>query len=677
MHRRATFFTVTIAVVWLFTSAHATVSIYTTPEQLAQEAPLIVEGRVSETASGFDPDTGALSTYVTLEVDVVHRGPETLERLVLREAGGRYGDLLHRVDAVPTYESGEEVFAFLEPARDGALRTAGMFFGKYRIRRGDRTPDVAVRDLSGHGRILGRSGAAPEEIAASDLAALAASAPVGPAAVRKRGRRTRTAVDAQSATPRTWLVEPPEMNRLLWSGAVDSAGPSFEVGIPGGGTQLGWSAPAPETSFTAEFTQLSDDWPARWHQSDTSTPVAIDIDRTGDPLGDGAAAAAEIERAMAAWTDVPDARLVLQTGDSDTDFISNYASPRTSKPPVNIVLFGDPYDNISEPFGCSGVLAIGGYWASSYPAVAVNGKTFFTATRLYVIFNRNFECFLGIPDNLSEVATHEIGHGIGFGHTEEPDAVMRSYAYGGRGPRLGDDDVDAAHCTYPHTLTLTAPDGGESWEAGTLQQIEWTVTAEAGGDPGTVDLELSTDGGSTWSVIRSDEPNDGSYGWTVSDLPGTDRRMRVVRHNRVNPQPDPFPSACSADVSNGGFTIVSTPLEAGSVPDGTFGSAVAVAVESGSDVRVTWQASCSSDASDYAIYEGSLSSLRGGAWDHAPVTCSAGGDLTEVFTPQAGSRYFLVAPLAGASEGAYGLSQGAPRPSSASACAPRESAGCS
>ena len=102
-----------------------------------------------------------------------------------------------------------------------------------------------------------------------------------------------------------------------------------------------------------------------------------------------------------------------------------------------------------------------------------------------------------------------------------------------------------------------------------------------------------------------------------------------------------------------------------------------VEMESGTDVRVTWQASCSSDSSDYAIYEGSLSSLRGGAWDHAPVTCSAGSDLTEVLTPQAGSRYFLVAPLAGAGEGAYGLSQGAPRPSSASACAPRETASCS
>jgi hypothetical protein len=677
MFRRATFYTIMIVVACVLTPAHATVSIYTTPEQLARVSPVIVEGRVVETASGFDPTTGALSTYVTLEVAEMHRGPATLERLVLREPGGRYRDLIHRVDAVPIYEVGEEVFAFLEPAPDGSLRTAGMFFGKYRIRRGSRAPDVAVRDLSGRGRILGRGAAVLEEVPARDLAAVAASVPLSRYAARKRARRVRGGLPAQVKTLTAWLAEPPELERLLWNGAGGESGTSAARSVAGGGSELGWSPPSPEAPISSEFTQLSDTWPARWHQSDSSTPVAVDIDRTGNPLGDGAAAAVEIERAMAAWTDVPDARLVLQTGDSDADFISSNPSPTSSNPPVNIVLFGDPYDDISNPSNCSGVLAIGGYWASSFPQVAVNGKSFYAATRLYVIFNSDFECFLGNPDNLAEVATHEIGHGLGFGHTTVPDAVMRSYAYGGRGPRLGDDDIDAVHCTYPHTLTLAAPNGGESWNVGSLQQIDWSVTAEAGGDPGVVDLELSTDGGDTWSVIRSGEPNDGSYGWTVPDLPGTGRLVRAVRHNLVSPPPDPFPSACSEDLSNGGFTIVSAPLEAGSVPDGTFGAAVLVERASGSEVRVTWQASCSSDASDYAIYEGSLGALRGGTWDHAPATCTAGADLTEVFTPQAGPRYFLVAPLAGSSEGTYGLSQGSPRPSSASACAPRESSSCS
>jgi hypothetical protein len=675
MFRRATGFTIMIALVGVVSPTNATLSIYTSPEQLASVAPLIVEGRVVETASGFDPTTGALSTYVTLEVDVMHRGPATLERVVLREPGGRYGDLLHRVDAVPTYEPGEEVFAFLEPASDGALRTAGMFFGKYRLERRDRGSDTAVRDLSGRGRILGRGGPLLEEIAASDLVSLAASVTPSRSRETSRARRARGIRRPPTDAEARWLAEPPELGRVRWHRAEAPSG--LEPSVSGGGSELAWSPSSPDLSFTAEFTQLSDTWPARWHQSDSATSVTIDIERAGNPLGDGAAAVAEIERAMAAWTDAPEGRLVLRTGDSDADFTSSNASPTSTKPPVNIVLFDDPYDDISSPSGCSGVLAIGGYWATSWPVVAVNGKEFYAATRLYVIFNNDFECYLGNPDNLSEVATHELGHGIGFGHSTVPDALMRSYAYGGRGPRLGDDDVDAVHCTYPHTLTLNAPNGGESWTAGSLQQIEWSVTTEDGGGPGVVDLEISTDGGSTWSEIRSDEPNDGSYDWTVSDLPGTNRLVRVVRHNRVSPAPDPFPSACSQDPSNVGFTIVASAPEAGSVPDGAFGAAVVLERASGSDVRITWPASCSPDATDYAIYEGSLPMLRGGGWDHAPVTCSAGTDRTEIVTPQAGSRYFLVAPLAGSSEGTYGLSQGSPRPPSASACAARESSSCS
>jgi len=58
----------------------ATGSLYMTPEQLARRATLIVEGTVVRTASGLDPETGALSTYVTLEDLTVHRGQPEASR---------------------------------------------------------------------------------------------------------------------------------------------------------------------------------------------------------------------------------------------------------------------------------------------------------------------------------------------------------------------------------------------------------------------------------------------------------------------------------------------------------------------------------------------------------------------------------------------------------------------
>jgi len=94
-------------------------------------------------------------------------------------------------------------------------------------------------------------------------------------------------------------------------------------------------------------------------------------------------------------------------------------------------------------------------------------------------------------------------------------------------------------------------------------------------------------------------------------------------------------------------------------------------------VTVTWGASCSGQASNYALYQGNLSMLRSGMWDHVPVSCAAGTDLTETFAPAPGNRYYLVAPLAGGSEGSLGkASSGADIPASDAACAPREASSC-
>src|SRR5262249_14198375 len=108
--------------------ARGALSIYLPVEDLAARAPLVVEGTVERTASGLDETTGAVATYTTLRVEYVHRGPADLARLTLREPGGRKGDLVNVVDAVPVFEPGERVFLFLSAARDGALRVEGMFF---------------------------------------------------------------------------------------------------------------------------------------------------------------------------------------------------------------------------------------------------------------------------------------------------------------------------------------------------------------------------------------------------------------------------------------------------------------------------------------------------------------------------------------------------------------------
>ena len=624
--------------------ARGSIARYAAPEDLARGAPLVVEGSVATSRSALDPLTGSLATYTTIDVESVHRGPRAFERVVIREPGGSYGEIAHEVDAVPTYHAGERVLVFLEAAPDGALRTSAMFLGKFSIVEDERGARWATRDLDGHG-LLPRAEAPPvERMPRSDLVAVVASVPW-------RGARR---VDGASPPPQP-RATPPELERLLWSDEE----PSREA--TGG--------------VVARFQTLSGANPTRWFQVDSGTAIKLHVEPARNPLGDDAAAVAAMVRAMDAWTAVPEGRVTLRPGDTDYDFTGTHAlSPAKASSGLNIVLFGDPYEDIPDPTGCSGILAIGGYWRTSGLAGTVNGTAFHSALSMYVVFNDQFECFLGDTDDLAEIATHEIGHGLGFGHSVAADAIMRSSAYGDRGARLGDDDRDAAHCVYPHTLTLLVPNGGEAWGAGTLRTPTWSASVEDGPDPGVVALEHSTDGGASWTRIATGTPNDGQWAWSVPDLPGSNHRLRILRPNRGTNAPVSFPAACSADTSSAPFTITPHLPRAGVVPDGTLsGGGLTLDRGFAGALVLGWTASCSAEATDYAVYEGSLDALRQGIWDHTPATCSTSGDPWAVLTPAPGNRFFLIAATASGQEGSLGSTAGGTeRPASTAACFPRE-----
>ncbi len=90
-------------------------------------------------------------------------------------------------------------------------------------------------------------------------------------------------------------------------------------------------------------------------------------------------------------------------------------------------------------------------------------------------------------------------------------------------------------------ITVTSPNGGQTWRIAKNQDIKWSSK----GVTGNVKVELSRDGGLTWQIIVSSTPNDRTYKWTVT---GPATAQALIRVSSVT---NPFIS----DRSNANFTI--------------------------------------------------------------------------------------------------------------------------
>ncbi len=106
--------------------------------------------------------------------------------------------------------------------------------------------------------------------------------------------------------------------------------------------------------------------------------------------------------------------------------------------------------------------------------------------------------------------------------------------------------------TPPDTITVTSPNGGESWTEGDTVTVTWTSE----GSVGNVDIGLSTNGGGSWTGLASDSANDGSESVTVPQVEGASCRVRVS-------EADGSPS----DVSDGDFTILYIDTDSDGMPD--------------------------------------------------------------------------------------------------------------
>ncbi|OLD96931.1 MAG: hypothetical protein AUG80_12850 [Candidatus Rokubacteria bacterium 13_1_20CM_4_68_9] len=395
-----------VALAWA-PAALATTVVPVADADLVSTATAIVIADVKAIESRWDPATRRIFTVITLDVRDSLKGEIPLGPLTIRQLGGRVAGMQAWVEGSPEFTVGERVLVFLSRNADGTLRVAHLYQGKFSIQSDAQTgASHAVRAPGRHVHVLGRGAAAMERRPLADfLRDIRLHVGRGP-----RGTAAHSQVPPASA-----------------SGQV--------------------------TEVQSSFVFL--DVPARWFEPDSGVAISMHVNGS-EPLAP-TSGLGQVRDGFAAWNAVTGSRLRYSDGGATDARGFTFDG-------VSTISFGDPLGQLDPPTNCSGTLGLGGYFRDDTQTRVVNGQTFSRILEGDVVFNDGWAgCgFYEAYANLAEVATHELGHALGLGHSTNPDATMYAFAhFDGRGAALRDDDRAGVRFAYPApTLTVQRTGSG-------------------------------------------------------------------------------------------------------------------------------------------------------------------------------------------------------------------------
>ena len=111
----------------------ATVVVPVADTDMAQQASVIVIGKIAKFKSSWDKNHQQIYTKITLTVDEVLKGELKKRRLTITQLGGVVDDVEAWIDGNPQFTEGERVLLFLDRQENGSLRVLHLYQGKFSI----------------------------------------------------------------------------------------------------------------------------------------------------------------------------------------------------------------------------------------------------------------------------------------------------------------------------------------------------------------------------------------------------------------------------------------------------------------------------------------------------------------------------------------------------------------
>lgn len=409
----------------LASGAAAATFIVPTDEEMANKSNAIVVGTVEGSFTQYASEM--IETVYEIRVSRAIKGPLKGDDLVrIATLGGVIGDRGVLVPGEARFEQGEKVLLFLTQ-HAGRWRTTDLTLGRFEFvtsTKGERLLVRAMEDVVGWdhaGRVYRERVRKQDEFL--DFLTRRASGERAPA--------TNYLVDISQVT----LAPEPADSRF--------------------------TVAANATAFpAATYTDFVSNQPIRWPNMSAGVRVYKRSDQNISGAADGGVSV--IQGALNAWNNEPGSAINLI-------YNGQIATASQNHDGTNVVEFNDPQSRITGSWTGSGTVGIA--FLSFAGTHTFLGQSWLNITDADVVFQNGYPA---TNASFSSAMTHEVGHGIGWRHSNQDyatggacnsaveectsAAIMNSTVSANYGFALQPWDINAAQSVYPESTTAcTAP----------------------------------------------------------------------------------------------------------------------------------------------------------------------------------------------------------------------------